>query len=78
MRSAPRLVVDKEVDAAPSTGMYWSRAPVFGAIPNRSMRAHSLTVVDNMVWMFGGCDERESWKDVYCLDVGAFFFFYNS
>lgn len=45
---------------------------MYGAIPNRTMRAHSVTVVDNVVWLFGGCDERESWKDVYCLDVGAF------
>ncbi|KXN82385.1 Host cell factor 2 [Leucoagaricus sp. SymC.cos] len=69
MRSAPRLVYDKEAEAAPSTGMYWSRAPVFGAIPNRTMRAHSVTVVDNVLWLFGGCDERESWRDIYCLDV---------
>ncbi|KAJ3569502.1 hypothetical protein NP233_g5004 [Leucocoprinus birnbaumii] len=69
MRSTPRLVHDKEAEAAPSTGMYWSRAPVFGAIPNRTMRAHSVTLVDNVVWLFGGCDERESWRDVYCLDI---------
>ncbi|KAF9441341.1 galactose oxidase [Macrolepiota fuliginosa MF-IS2] len=69
MRSTPRLVYEKDAETAPSTGMYWSRAPVYGAIPNRTMRAHSVTVVDNVVWLFGGCDERESWKDVYCLDV---------
>jgi len=71
MRSTPRLVYDKDAEAAPSTGMYWSRAPVFGTIPNRSMRAHSVTLVDNVMWLFGGCDEHESWRDIYCLDVGA-------
>lgn len=71
MRSTPRLVYDKDAEAAPSTGMYWSRAPVFGTIPNRSMRAHSVTLVDHVMWLFGGCDEHESWRDIYCLDVGA-------
>lgn len=71
MKSTPRLVYDKDAEQAPSTGMYWSRAPVYGAIPNRSMRAHSITVIDNVVWLFGGCDDRESWKDIYCLNVGA-------
>ncbi|XP_006462273.1 hypothetical protein AGABI2DRAFT_186268 [Agaricus bisporus var. bisporus H97] len=69
MKSTPRLVYDKDAEQAPSTGMYWSRAPVYGAIPNRSMRAHSITVIDNVVWLFGGCDDRESWKDIYCLNV---------
>jgi len=76
MRSTPRLVYDKDAEAAPSTGMYWSRAPVFGTIPNRSMRAHSMTLVDNVMWLFGGCDEHESWRDIYCLDVGALAIFW--
>lgn len=75
VRSTPRLVYDKDAEAAPSTGMHWSRAPVFGTIPNRSMRAHSVTLVGNVMWLFGGCDEHESWRDIYCLDVGVFIVF---
>jgi hypothetical protein len=71
MRPTPRLVYDKDAEQAPSTGMYWSRAPVYGAVPNRTMRAHSVTAIDNVLWLFGGCDDRESWKDIYCLNVGA-------
>ncbi|KAJ7584764.1 galactose oxidase [Mycena floridula] len=70
IRSTPRLPHDKEVEAAPATAMYWSRAPVYGAIPNRTMRGHSVTVVDSIAWVFGGCDDsKETSKEMYCFDV---------
>lgn len=60
-----------DAEPAPPTLMYWSRAPVWGVQPTHKMRSHSATVVDNtMIWMFGGCDDKESWRDVMCLDVG--------
>ncbi|KIY51359.1 galactose oxidase [Fistulina hepatica ATCC 64428] len=50
--------------------MYWSRAPMWGHLPIRTMRAHSVTLVDSTAWMFGGCDDRESTsKEVYCFDT---------
>ena len=71
IRNTPRLPHDHEVELAPATLMYWSRAPVYGAIPMRSMRAHTVTLVDNIAWLFGGCDEKGSWRDIYCFDTGA-------
>ncbi|KAL5520401.1 hypothetical protein ACEPAG_9625 [Sanghuangporus baumii] len=59
-----------DTEPAPPTLMYWSRAPVWGALPTHKMRSHSATVVDNTtIWMFGGCDDKEFWRDVLCLDV---------
>ena len=59
-----------EAEPAPPTLMYWSRAPVWGSLPTHKMRSHSATVVDNStIWMFGGCDDKEFWRDVLCLDV---------
>ncbi|KIK93296.1 hypothetical protein PAXRUDRAFT_145380 [Paxillus rubicundulus Ve08.2h10] len=49
--------------------MYWSRAPVHGALPMRHMRAHTVTLVDNVAWLFGGCDDKGCWKDIYCFDT---------
>lgn len=64
-----------EAEPAPPTLMYWSRAPVWGTQPTHKMRSHSATVVDNtMIWMFGGCDDKEFWRDVLCLDVGEHIF----
>ncbi|KAJ8469875.1 hypothetical protein ONZ45_g16742 [Pleurotus djamor] len=70
-RSNPRLPHEKDKDCPPvsSTMMYWSRAPVFGAIPMRTMRAHTVTLVDNMAWLFGGCDDKDCWKDIYLFDT---------
>jgi hypothetical protein len=71
IRTNPRLPHDKDVELAPATIMYWSRAPVYGALPMRSMRAHSVTLVDSVAWLFGGCDDKECSKDIYCFDTGT-------
>jgi hypothetical protein len=70
-RLNPRLPHDKDAEPAPSTIMYWSRAPVWGAIPMRSMRGHTVTLVDSMAWLIGGCDAEDSSKDLYCFNTGV-------
>ncbi|KAI0830112.1 galactose oxidase [Trametes gibbosa] len=49
--------------------MHWSRAPVFGQLPARGVRSHTVTLVDNMVWLFGGWDGRTSWQEVFCFNT---------
>ncbi|KAI0632818.1 galactose oxidase [Trametes polyzona] len=49
--------------------MHWSRAPVFGHMPPHGLRAHSVTLIDNMAWLFGGCDDHSSWRDVFCFNT---------
>ncbi|KAF9076583.1 hypothetical protein BDP27DRAFT_1313577 [Rhodocollybia butyracea] len=70
-RSTPKLshLHEKDVSLAPSTIMYWSRAPVYGACPTRTMRGHTVTLVDTTAWVFGGCDDKETARDLYCFDV---------
>jgi len=70
IRTTPRLPHGNDVPIAPATTMYWSRAPVYGTLPMHNMRAHTVTLVDNVAWLFGGCDEKGCWKDVYCFDTG--------
>ncbi|GBE87088.1 hypothetical protein BKA93DRAFT_762123 [Sparassis latifolia] len=67
IRLSPQLMHSKDVDPAPATLMYWSLAPVFGTVPAHGVRAHSVTLVDSVAWLFGGCDERGCWKDVFCF-----------
>ncbi|KIJ61244.1 hypothetical protein HYDPIDRAFT_116246, partial [Hydnomerulius pinastri MD-312] len=69
IRTNPRLPHSDDIPLAPATTMYWSRAPVHGALPMRNMRAHTVTLVDNVAWLFGGCDDKGCWKDVYCFDT---------
>ncbi|KAK3329439.1 hypothetical protein B0H66DRAFT_24754 [Apodospora peruviana] len=61
-----------DVPAAPSSGMYWSRAPVSGA-PHTSLRAHTTTLVGSNVYVFGGCDSRACFNALYVLDADAFY-----
>ncbi|KAG9311086.1 galactose oxidase [Chiua virens] len=68
-RNTPRLPHSDDVPITPATHMYWSRAPVHGTVPNRNMRAHTVTLVDNVAWLFGGCDDKGCWKDIYCFDT---------
>jgi hypothetical protein len=71
VRNTPRLPHDHDVELASATMMYWSKAPVYGQLPTRSMRAHSVTMVDSVAWLFGGCDEKGCWKDVYSFHTGG-------
>lgn len=74
-RVNPRLHHDKDAEPAPCTIMHWSRAPVWGALPMRVMRGHTVTLVDTMAWLIGGCDEKDSSKDLYCFNTGMLVFF---
>lgn len=49
--------------------MHWSRAPVYGYLPMHNMRAHSVTLVEQTAWVFGGCDERVCWGNLYSFDI---------
>ncbi|KDQ54582.1 hypothetical protein JAAARDRAFT_38267 [Jaapia argillacea MUCL 33604] len=69
IRMVPHLPSDTHVERAPATIMYWSRAPVYGVMPAHGMRAHSVSLVDHVAWLFGGCDEKGCWQDVYCFDT---------
>ncbi|KAH6656940.1 hypothetical protein BKA67DRAFT_512837 [Truncatella angustata] len=60
-----------DVPAAPSSGMYWSRAPESGA-PHTPLRAHTLTLVGSNVFVFGGCDSRACFNELYVLDADSF------
>lgn len=66
----PRTAAD--VPPAPSSGMYWSRAPACGA-PHTAFRAHTTTLVGSNVYVFGGCDSRSCFNELYVLDADAFY-----
>ena len=65
----PRTAPD--VPPAPASGMYWSRAPVSGA-GHTTLRAHTTTLVGSNVFVFGGCDSRACFNQLYVLDADSF------
>ena len=72
IRNTPHLPHSKDAEAVPATLMYWSRAPVWGTLPVHGVRAHSVTLVDTIAWIFGGCDEKGCWRDVFCFNTGTY------
>ncbi|KAH9906553.1 galactose oxidase [Xylariomycetidae sp. FL2044] len=60
-----------DVPAAPSSGMYWSRAPVSGA-SHTPLRAHTTTIIGSQIYVFGGCDSRSCFNELYVLDADSF------
>jgi N-acetylneuraminic acid mutarotase len=61
-----------DVPAAPASGMYWSRAPVSGAA-HTSLRAHTTTLIGSNVYIFGGCDSRACFNELYVFDADSFY-----
>jgi N-acetylneuraminic acid mutarotase len=52
--------------------MYWSRAPTCGS-PHTSLRAHTSTLIGSNIYVFGGCDARTCFNELYVLDADAFY-----
>ncbi|KAK6070387.1 kelch domain-containing protein [Seiridium cupressi] len=65
----PKMAPD--VPAAPSSGMYWSRAAESGA-SHTPLRAHTMTLIGSNVFVFGGCDSRACFNELYVLDADSF------
>ncbi|EKM52608.1 uncharacterized protein PHACADRAFT_261148 [Phanerochaete carnosa HHB-10118-sp] len=66
-REAPRMPSARDCEPAPATLMYWGKAPVYGYLPTHGLRAHTATLVDGVAWIYGGCDEKGCWRDVWCF-----------
>ncbi|CAN8100907.1 unnamed protein product [Discula destructiva] len=60
-----------DVPPAPSSGMYWSKAPVSGH-GHPALRAHTTTIIGSNIYVFGGCDSRACFNELYVLDADAF------
>ncbi|CDS00393.1 hypothetical protein [Sporisorium scitamineum] len=68
-RTLPQLPSATSVQPAPPPAMYWSKAPVHGSVPRRSFRAHTANLCDEVLWLFGGCDNRGCFRDLWCFDT---------
>ncbi|KAL3425101.1 kelch domain-containing protein [Phlyctema vagabunda] len=69
--SLPDATTAPDVQPAPASGMYWSKAPVSGA-SHTSLRAHTTTLIGSNVYIFGGCDSRSCFNELYVLDADSF------
>ncbi|KAI9792939.1 MAG: hypothetical protein M1816_001261 [Peltula sp. TS41687] len=68
----PDLERDPDVEPAPPSGMYWSKAPCFGYDHN-ALRAHTTTLVGSNIYVFGGCDSHACFNDLYIFDADCMY-----
>ncbi|OZJ04591.1 hypothetical protein BZG36_02765 [Bifiguratus adelaidae] len=59
----------KQVAPAPAAGMYWSCAHTYGRETPRLLRAHTATLVGELMYVFGGCDAKSCYNTLYTLDL---------
>ncbi|KAI0997042.1 hypothetical protein K3495_g11143, partial [Podosphaera aphanis] len=69
--SSPDPTDTPDVEPAPASGMYWSVAPVSGTI-HSGIRAHTLTLVGSNIYMFGGCNSKSCFNELYVIDADSF------
>ncbi|KAF9979304.1 hypothetical protein BGZ75_009767 [Mortierella antarctica] len=66
-RDAPRP--STTVPAAPTPAMHWTRARVHGQIPPKDLRAQTVNLVGESIYVFGGCDAKSCYNTLYIFDA---------
>ncbi|KAF3931188.1 hypothetical protein ABW19_dt0204939 [Dactylella cylindrospora] len=60
------------VEPAPASGMYWYKAFSHG-IPSVALRAHTCTLIGSSIYIFGGCDSKACFNDLYVFDADSMY-----
>ncbi|OAV94874.1 hypothetical protein, variant [Puccinia triticina 1-1 BBBD Race 1] len=63
------LLPTARVEASPAACMYLSKASIHGPKLIKPLRAHTATLVNDAIWIFGGTDLNGCFKDVWKLDL---------
>ncbi|KAI1316449.1 hypothetical protein EDD11_009939, partial [Mortierella claussenii] len=66
-RDAPRP--SATVPPAPAPAMHWTRARVHGQIPPKDLRAQTVSLVGESIYIFGGCDAKTCFNTLYIFDA---------
>ncbi|ORZ04399.1 hypothetical protein BCR41DRAFT_379072 [Lobosporangium transversale] len=49
--------------------MHWTRAKVHGQIPPKDLRAQTVNLVGESIYVFGGCDAKNCFNTLYIFDA---------
>ncbi|CAG8844325.1 3589_t:CDS:2, partial [Racocetra persica] len=60
------------VPPAPAPSMYWSKMRTHGKIP-KALRAHTVNLVGELMYVFGGCDSRTCFNSIYIFDADTMY-----
>ncbi|RKP13928.1 hypothetical protein BJ684DRAFT_22668 [Piptocephalis cylindrospora] len=53
--------------------MFWSRATTYGTRPPKALRAHTINLVGETFFVFGGCDARTCFNELYLFDADTLY-----
>jgi hypothetical protein len=68
----PHLSLAPHVDPAPAPAMYWSKTRTHGK-PPKAIRAHTVNLVGELMYVFGGCDAKTCFNAVLIFDAGSYY-----
>ncbi|KAJ6256521.1 hypothetical protein Dda_8383 [Drechslerella dactyloides] len=60
------------VEPAPASGMYWYKAFSHG-LPSVAVRAHTCTLIGSSIYVFGGCNSKTCFNDLYVFDADSMY-----
>lgn len=60
------------VEPAPASGMYWYKAFSHG-LPSVALRAHTCTLIGSSIYVFGGCDSKTCFNELYVFDADSMY-----
>jgi hypothetical protein len=56
--------------------MYWSKTRTHGK-PPKALRAHTVNLVGELMYCFGGCDAKTCFNSVLIFDAGSYYYDLN-
>ncbi|PKY39491.1 galactose oxidase [Rhizophagus irregularis] len=68
----PHLSLAPHVDPAPAPAMYWSKARTHGK-PSKALRAHTVNLVGELMYVFGGCDAKTCFNSILIFDADTMY-----
>jgi len=53
----------------PTPAMHWKKIDPCGKAPPRSLRGHTMCMINEKIYVFGGCDNKVCYNDLYIFDA---------
>jgi len=53
----------------PTPAMHWKKIDSYGKVPPRALRGHTMCMIEEKIYIFGGCDNKVCYNDLYIFDA---------
>jgi len=66
LNSIPNL---QSTTLPPTPAMHWKKIESYGKVLPRSLRGHTMCMINEKIYIFGGCDNKVCYNDLYIFDA---------